>query len=328
MDDRQTQIREGAGLDESRINQDFLRFISKWSTPVLVLLAVVAAGYYLLEQQKTAAQERRGIAFAEFEAARSTEPPNPEALLAIADDYEGVGSVAELARIEAADTLVREAQRGVKYGAELDDGGAPFNDEDKLEGEAFEAQMRRAGEIYQRVFNRTRGDRAKVMVTVGAGFGLAACQESVGDFEAARGTYREIAEAARAGGVALHAKVAERRLKSIEDGELDNPNLPYRFELPPGQMIVAAGAQGSPRTIPREGADDPRYQDFRREQRLREQGLLGPEDPDAGGPGGPGGPVGPVLPEGPVPEAPAPESTTDDPGADEPPVDPDDDGGR
>jgi len=123
----------------------------------------------------------------------------------------------------------------------------------------------------------------------------------------------------------LHAKVAERRLKSIEDGELDNPNLPYRFELPPGQMIVAAGAQGSPRTIPREGADDPRYQDFRREQRLREQGLLGPEDPDAGGPGGP---VGPVLPEGPAPEAPAPESTTDDPGADEPPVDPDDDGGR
>ena len=40
MDERQTQIRQGAGLEESRINTEFLDFLNKWSSPVLIVIGL------------------------------------------------------------------------------------------------------------------------------------------------------------------------------------------------------------------------------------------------------------------------------------------------
>ncbi len=46
-DDRLDQIKEGAGLEDSRINQEFVDFIRKWSTPVLLVAALITLGYFL-----------------------------------------------------------------------------------------------------------------------------------------------------------------------------------------------------------------------------------------------------------------------------------------
>ena len=54
MDERQTQIREAAGLDESRLNTEFVEFLRKWGPIALGVLAVAALAFvgrnYLREQ--------------------------------------------------------------------------------------------------------------------------------------------------------------------------------------------------------------------------------------------------------------------------------------
>jgi hypothetical protein len=42
MDERQTQIRERAGLEEARYNQDFIEFLRRFGTPILMVAAVIA----------------------------------------------------------------------------------------------------------------------------------------------------------------------------------------------------------------------------------------------------------------------------------------------
>ena len=55
MDERQQQIKAGAGLEESRINQDLIDFLQKWGSWILMALAVAAlayAGLQWLERQR------------------------------------------------------------------------------------------------------------------------------------------------------------------------------------------------------------------------------------------------------------------------------------
>ena len=44
MEERQTQIREGAGLEESKLNVEFIDWLQRWSTPILLLVAGAALG--------------------------------------------------------------------------------------------------------------------------------------------------------------------------------------------------------------------------------------------------------------------------------------------
>ena len=45
LDRRTRQITEGAGLEESRLNQDFVEFLKKWSTPLLLVIVAAVAAY-------------------------------------------------------------------------------------------------------------------------------------------------------------------------------------------------------------------------------------------------------------------------------------------
>ncbi|MEM9066299.1 MAG: hypothetical protein AAGB51_12505 [Planctomycetota bacterium] len=254
MDDRQTQIREGAGLEESRINEDFLRFVGRWGAPVVVILAVSYAAWSFLKTQQAEADIRRGDAYAEFEAARSVDPPNPDALLAIAADFEGVAAVSHLARIEAADTLMREAIQGVRFGAELDQSGAPFSDEDLIEGETFNTQVTRARDIYERVLSATERDRAQALIAVSAGFGLAAAQESLGDYSGATGAYERVARAAERAELTLHVGIANQRIASMGT-ELERPALFYDFELPPDRLSPSVQEPALNVLTPRAGSE-------------------------------------------------------------------------
>ena len=88
MDDRQTQIRQGEGLSESRVNQDFIDFLNKWSSPVLLVLAVAAltwAGLQWMEKKKI---EKVNNAFADLEAATAGNNPSPASLVVGTDGHQ------------------------------------------------------------------------------------------------------------------------------------------------------------------------------------------------------------------------------------------------
>src|SRR5690606_15713326 len=77
MDDRQRQIKEGAGLEESRINKDFLDWLLKWG-PVLVLVAagiiLAMRGVQFLEDRRVA---RVNEGFSELERVSEGVTVNP-----------------------------------------------------------------------------------------------------------------------------------------------------------------------------------------------------------------------------------------------------------
>ena len=125
MDERQTKIREAAGLDESRLNTEFVEFLRKWGPIALGVLAVAALAFvgrnYLREQSVI----RTDSAFLELESAQRE--GNPDVLLRVADTYAGERGVPHLARLQAADVLFQSARAGVsprvRAGAGLSGGG-------------------------------------------------------------------------------------------------------------------------------------------------------------------------------------------------------------
>jgi hypothetical protein len=231
VDERQTKIKEGAGLEESRINQDFLDFLQKWSTPVLILIVIVSGGWTamrLLEQRRV---ETANNAFNEYEAVATARDPLPASLRSVADSYEGVRSVSALARLRLGDVHLSAARRGLEPAAPLDSQGNPENEADVLDEAGREDHLSRAASAYEAVLAETRSKPAKAILAVNALFGLAAVAESRGDMDGARARYEEAATAAKAAGLTGLPEIAQARIDSL--GELpERPELPTRAELP------------------------------------------------------------------------------------------------
>lgn len=223
MDDRQTQIREGAGLEESRLNQEFIDFLQKWSMPLLVIAAVAAVGYAGWGKYKVAQQEKVNAAFREFEGAAQGENPSPETLKRIAEDYEGVRGVGSLARLAAADAYLRTVRSGVRPGAQLNDDGTLKSPEDALNAQDTASALDQARQLYQRTFDETASDSTKVLVTIHALYGLAAVAESKKDFGAARSSYETLARLAESTPYSAHAIVARKRAAEIDKLNSDVP---------------------------------------------------------------------------------------------------------
>jgi hypothetical protein len=233
VDERQTQIREGAGLDESRLNVEFIDLLKKWNLPVLVLVAAAAATYAGWHWFRRAQIARVDQAFAELEAARLS--GSPDALTGVAQQYAGVRGVGLLARLDAADAYLRSVRLGVRPGASIGFDGvvAP---EDVLTPELRDAYLARAAELYQRVVDEAAGVPGRALHAMSALFGLAAVAEARQDWAAARAHYeRAGALAAGAGYGSSVEPLRTARIASLPDlaspGELferdDLPPLPW-----------------------------------------------------------------------------------------------------
>ncbi len=232
MDERQTQIRERAGLEEARYNQDFIEFLRRFGTPILLLVAVIAGGYALRShlQQRTA--DRTEIAFMELEASRGSSTPSPDTLSAIAGEYEGVGSVSILARLDAADVLLEAARRGLRPGAKLNAEGDPTTNDDILTEADRASTLEQARGLYQLAADEALKSDGKRILAAGALFGLAAVAESKGEWDLARTTYQRIVELVKGTAAERHGATAQARMDFME--ALKNaPGLPARSALPP-----------------------------------------------------------------------------------------------
>lgn len=275
------QIREGAGLEEARLNQDFIDFVTKWSTPLLLLVALGVGGNYLYKQYTKRQEERLALAFEQLAESAAVANPSPDSLRRVAMEFEGVGSVAELARLKAADAYMRSVMRGVKPGAEVNPDGTTKNIDDELLAADRESFLNLAAEEYQRVADATKGVANKESMYIGALFGLASVAESRGDAESAKKFYEQIRSVATGvPGFAEFASIAEARIKSLPQ-VLAVGKLPTKATLPPPTPEDAKPAM--PLNLPDAGPAGP--------------ALLGP--------------VGPVAPSAPTPAN--PESKPDAP---------------
>lgn len=192
MDERQAQIRERAGLEESKLNVEFIDWLRKWGTPLLFVVLIIFAGYGLYNRLQQRQKTTADAAFREYEAATAAGNSSPDALLTIAAEYNGVGSVAELSRLKAADAYLDSATRGVRPGATVNSEGKIENAEDVLTQEDKDRNLNKAAELFQQVFEQTSGSAPKVMFAINALHGLAAVAETKGDLEKAKGYYEQV----------------------------------------------------------------------------------------------------------------------------------------
>jgi hypothetical protein len=223
MDERQQQIREGAGLEESRLNQEFIDFLQKWSMPLLVIAAIAAVGYAGWGKVKAARQEKVNAAFREFEAASQGDSPSPETLRRIADDFDGIRGVGSLARLAAADAYLRTVRSGVRPGTQLNDDGTLKSPEDALSPQDAASALDQAKALYQRTYDETASDSTRVLVTIHALYGLASVAESKKDFGAARSSYETLARLAEGTPYAAHGLIAKKRSANVDRLAADVP---------------------------------------------------------------------------------------------------------
>jgi len=212
MDERQAQIRERAGLEESRLNLEFIDWLRKWGTPILIAAALLAGAFTVRERYQKSKSAEVDSAFQELEAARAGGNASPDALLAVADDFEGVRAVSILARLEAADAYMDAVRRGTKPGAPVDAQGALTSAEDVLNDADRDQFLTKAEALYKQVEGETSSNPSQVPLTLGTLYGQAAVVESRGDYDAARGFYERVIALAESSGFTAHAAVARSRM--------------------------------------------------------------------------------------------------------------------
>ena len=220
MDERQTQIKEGAGLEESRVNEELIEFLNKWSFPVLLLIAIVSGGYFVYNQYQVRKLRARDEAFAQLGNVESSANPSVFSLTAIADEFEGVGSVSELALLRAAEIHLNAARSGVD----------PSDPTVELSDEDVSFHLGQAGDLYQQVADRVAGDPDRGLFAINAAFGLAAVAESKGDLDRAREKYSKAASLATQFGFDALATVATDLGETA--GEASEVTLYERSALP------------------------------------------------------------------------------------------------
>ncbi len=280
MDQRQTKIVEGAGLEESRLNTDFIRWLQRWGSPLLLVLAGVAGAYSAWNWWQRAQTRANNEARAQLDEAQKA--GSPDGLLRIASDHAGRPAIAAIATLSAADVYLNSGMTRVAPG------GKPENEADRLNDEQRKANLEQAKNLYTDVVAKIGADRDRALIGLNARFGAAAAAATLGDIPGATALYAEAAEAAKAANLPGLAERAERAKESLDRAA----------KLPPlhTKEAVAASARPAPLAPILPGGDP---------TALPDPGPLGPLAPDAPAPVAPDADSTPPAPE-PVPPAPEP----------------------
>ncbi len=216
LDIRLGEIKEGAGLEDSRINQEFIDFIRKWSTPVLLVAALLALGYFLNNKRIEARQAHIDEAFQQLNLSLETGSPSPDALRRIAEDFKDVEGVHLIATMGAADEYLRAVLRGIKPASPIDPTTGEFVDEaDLLTAEDRDRFLSEAETLYKQVHAETVDKPNLSLHTLGALYGLAAVSESRGDLEAAQNVLEQAAALAEKHGYMEHSAIIQARIAAL-----------------------------------------------------------------------------------------------------------------
>ena len=255
MEERQTQIREGAGLEESRINTEFVDLLKKFSTPLLVIVAIVAGGYFLYKKRTEARLRAIDDSFAQLDAA--VDSRSTTSLEGVAAEATTSASAGLLARLSAADMHLQAYRTSVPLGTQVDGEGKLIG-----EGVAFltaeqrESELKTAEDHYRTILSQSEADAGKLPLTLSAMAGLAAVAESRGQIDVAKAQYETIASKAKAAGMDSLATTMEEWLKNLDQvkqpaklyaaSELGSATLPAVPTTTSLQNIQMKDANGNP----------------------------------------------------------------------------------
>ncbi len=238
MDDRQTEIRQGEGLSESRVNQDFVDFLNKWSSPVLMVLAVAALAYAGMQWMSKKKVEKVNSAFRDLGAAVAGGNPSPASLKTLATEYKGVRAVPELALLQTTDIYLSAYIRGIEPGTVIDPvTGLPTDDAGLLDDTQRSAYLDQAGQLAQQVIDLTEGKSAKAVLAIQAKIRLAVVHEGKRDFESAKATYLSAVAIATENGFPVLAKFAQKRAE-------ETSTLSEVQGLPSNDQLMALPGEG------------------------------------------------------------------------------------
>lgn len=231
MDERQSQIREGAGLEESRINQDFIDFLRKWSTPALLVIALIFGIVAYRNWSTTRERDRVDRAFEELSLVAASGDALPEQYLRVARERGNVRGVGSMARLGAADAWLRAARKGVAPGAAVGPDGELLTEEDLLDAEGVDHALSQAEALYREVLEANRGRSGGTLHAASALFGLGAIAESRGRIEEAEGFFQQVIELGESRSFPQIAAIARARIGGL--GELgDVPEPVRRADVP------------------------------------------------------------------------------------------------
>ncbi len=165
-------------LNEGKLNEDFVTWLkTKGPTWLLIIVAFIVAYLVMIRWQQ---QEARARDDAWMELMTTTQPASLED---VARRHAGVDAVADLARLNAADSLLLDVQRGRTIS---DDG----QETTALDDETRAAHLSQAQRLYSEVIADDDGLKARTLATVSALNGLAAVLESQGDITGAIDAYK------------------------------------------------------------------------------------------------------------------------------------------
>jgi len=233
MDERQGQIKDRAGLDESRINEDFRDFLVKWGPRLLIVVALIALAFSGRRYLTQKADERIDEAFEQLALATSTDATSPDTLLSLAQQYDDIGAVAHVARLTAAEAYLSAVRRGVVIGAQADPAGN-YPESELLDGELRGSYLQQSRQAFTQVGDASG---AADIHKVRAHMGLAAVAEAMGELDTARTHYERAAGIDREAGFGTVAQIADARVASL-DLLSDRVVLPASASLPQPEPIV------------------------------------------------------------------------------------------
>ncbi|MEO1130928.1 MAG: hypothetical protein AAFX05_14640 [Planctomycetota bacterium] len=232
MEDRNREVQIGAGLQESRLNTDFIAWLQKWGPRALYVLLAIVLGYIGVQRYGQWQMSKIDGAFADLDAARNV--GDPDGLLEVAAQHDGRREVWTLATLDAANVYLRAARRGM-----TPDAAAPPTDDQILSMEQREAMAQRAEELLQSVIDRIGSDPNRARFAMRARWGLVSSAMDKGDVDGARTRLTALKEEAGTRGFTVDEELAQRRLDSLD--------------LITGPVVVLARADLPESAVPPEG---------------------------------------------------------------------------
>jgi hypothetical protein len=226
MDDRQREVRVGEGLQESRLNTDFIQALEKYGPKALYVVLVIVLGYLGIQKYFEWREAQVDRAFREYEGSVAT--GSVDSLLAVARENEGKASVAALARLQAAKLLINAGWMEAPVG--LSSAEAAAAETERLPDEQVRENYEQAAELLRRVLADVDGDK-EIFIAQQARWDLATAQMSLGMFDEARASLEAFRDTAEASGLASHLEAAEQRLESMDRAQ-NPPALLARNDLP------------------------------------------------------------------------------------------------
>lgn len=242
MEERQRQIKEGAGLEESRLNTEFIEMMKKWGPHLITVVAILAGLWAARDWWNRKVEARADDAFSSLEKAipRDNTPLNPSVFERIAEDHPTGTAVPLEARSLAAGVHLEAARTGVPIGEKLGTDNKLPEGKNFLTAEEKKAELTKAEALYTAIVAGADSSMGQTNIAIGALTGLAAIAEDRGEFDKAKDFYQKAS-----------AKAAEKKLDQLQaiikkridtlDTLKNPPRLYASSELPGGgeKPIVA-----------------------------------------------------------------------------------------